>query len=205
MNPSPDPGTRVTLLGRLRTTPDDPATWAEFVAHYGPMILTWGRRWGLQAADAEDVMQTVLLKLARKLREFEYDSSKSFRNWLKTLAHHAWRDHADRQTRPGEGSGDSAILAALDELEARRDLVACLEQEFDQELLREAMARVQLRVAQRTWDAFRLLALENWTGTDAARKLGMNLATVYVARSKVQRMLRDEVGRLESEEDAPGN
>jgi RNA polymerase sigma-70 factor (ECF subfamily) len=71
-----------------------------------------------------------------------------------------------------------------------------LEGAYEQDLLREAMARVQVRVERRTWEAFRLLAVENWSGADAARHLGMKVATVYVARSKVQRMLRDEIARL---------
>jgi RNA polymerase sigma-70 factor (ECF subfamily) len=177
----------------LRHSPADPAAWEEFVAHYGPRILAWCRTWGLQDADAQDVTQTVLLKLVEKLREFEYDPSRSFRAWLKTVTHHVWRDHVERQRRPGRGSGESS---AFDRVEAGQALADCLEEAYEQDLLREAMARVQVRVERRTWEAFRLLAVENWSGADAARHLGMKVATVYVARSKVQRMLRDEIARL---------
>ena len=65
----PDLGTSVTLLGRLRARGSDPAAWAEFVARYEPLITAWGRRWGLQAADASDVTQTVLLRLAERIGE----------------------------------------------------------------------------------------------------------------------------------------
>ena len=193
MGHSSDLHTRATLLGRLRHNPADPAAWEEFVSHYGPRILAWCRTWGLQDADAQDVAQTVLLKLVEKLREFEYDPSRSFRAWLKTVTHHAWRDYVERQSRLGRGSGDSS---ALDRVEAGQALAACLEEAYDQDLLREAMARVQIRVERRTWEAFRLLAVENWPGAEAARHLGMKVATVYVARSKVQRMIRDEIARL---------
>lgn len=190
--------TRVTLLGRLHSTPDDPGAWREFVAYYGPRIHAWCRAWGLQEADAQDVTQVVLLQLASKLRQFKYDPAQSFRGWLKTLAHHAWQDYVERQNRPGQGSGDAAVADVLNRVEARRSLVDCLEEAFDLELLQEAMARVQLRVEERTWEAFRLLAIEQWSGADAARHLGMNVATVFVARSNVQRMLRAEISRLES-------
>ncbi len=49
----------------------------------------------------------------------------------------------------------------------------------------------------RTWDAFRLTALEGLSGAEAAGRLGMKVAAVYVARSEVQKRLRDEVRRLE--------
>src|SRR4051812_7815626 len=84
--------TSVTLLGRLRLEPADGAAWALFVLRYGPLIRSWCRRWGLQDADAEDVAQAVLLRLADKLRTFQYDAARSFRGWLRTIAHHAWCD-----------------------------------------------------------------------------------------------------------------
>jgi hypothetical protein len=55
----------------------------------------------------------------------------------------------------------------------------------------------RLRVEPRTWDAFHLLAIEGRSGAEVARHLEMKVATVFVARSKVQRMLREEVMRLE--------
>ena len=68
--PTDDP-TRITLLHRLRQEPEDPSAWAEFVGRYGEKILDWCRRWRLQEADAQDVSQTVLLRLAVKLRTFD--------------------------------------------------------------------------------------------------------------------------------------
>ncbi|WP_422931395.1 RNA polymerase sigma factor [Singulisphaera sp. PoT] len=189
--------TRASLLGRLHRNPDDPELWKEFVRHYGPSIYAWALRWGVQDADAEDVVQAVLMKLALKLREFVFDPSRSFRGWLKTLAHNAWRDQADRHAGRDRGSGDDAVLLMLDRAEARKSLAECLEESFDLELFREAMDRVRLRVEPKTWEAFRLLAFDGWSGLDAARHLGMKPATVFVARSKVQRMLRDVVAMLE--------
>src|SRR5262245_755298 len=157
---SQDSGTRVTLLGRLRRDPSDPAAWAEFVDHYGAKIYGWCRRWHLQDADAQDVTQAVLLRLAAKLREFTYDPSKSFRAWLRTLTHHAWSDYLEARGRAGLGSGDSNVAQWLQSIEARDDLVRQLEDQFDHEILQEAMTRVRLRIAPQTWEAFRLTALE---------------------------------------------
>src|SRR5262249_4153674 len=88
-----DSGTRVTLLGRLRPDPGDQRAWAEFVEHYGRRVYGWCRRWGLQEADAQDVTQNVLLRLAGKMKEFSYDPARSFRAWLKTVTQHSWSDY----------------------------------------------------------------------------------------------------------------
>src|SRR5262245_38983509 len=92
--------TSVSLLGRLRECPADQAAWAEFVDRYGVMIYAWCRRWKLQDADARDVAQAVLTKLAVKMRTFTYDPSLSFRGWLRTLTQHAWSDFVASRRRP---------------------------------------------------------------------------------------------------------
>jgi RNA polymerase sigma-70 factor (ECF subfamily) len=192
-----DSGTRLTLLGRLRRDPTNEAAWAEFVEHYGGKVYEWCRQWGLQEADAEDVTQNVLLKLAQKMREFTYDHRGSFRAWLKTVTQHAWTDFLRTRGRPGLGSGDSHTEDVLNSAEARQDLDQRLEQEFDRELLEEALVRVRLRVAPQTWEAFRLTALEGLSGAEAAAQVPMQVAQVFVARRRVQKMLREEVAKLE--------
>ena len=66
-----------------------------------------------------------------------------------------------------------------------------------QELLEEALRRVRARVPAQQWDAFRLTALEGKSGAEAAEQIGMLVATVYTAKSKVQKAVREEVRRLE--------
>ncbi len=192
-----DSKTRITLLGRLRRDPTNQATWAEFVEHYGRKVYGWCRKWNLQDADAQDVTQNVLLKLAAKMRDFTYDPSRSFRAWLKTLTHHALSDFQESRRRPGLGSGDSAVDQLLQNMAAGDDLVKHLEEEFDRELLQEAMHRVRLRVAPQTWQAFQLTALDGLSGAEAAARIPMAVAQVFVAKRRVQKMLREEVARLE--------
>ena len=194
----PDARTSLTLLGRLRARGADPAAWAEFVARYQPLLLAWGRRWGLQEADAHDVTQTVLLRLSERLGGFEYDPARSFRGYVKTLARYAWLDLMDLKRRPGaNGSGDTAVLQALDHVAARDDLSEQLADEFDRELYERAAERVRARVEPHTWEAFRLTGLDGLSGADAAGRLKMEVATVFKAKSKVQKMLKDEIQRLQ--------
>jgi len=193
--------TSATLLGRLSRSPRDEQAWNDFVRVYGEQLYHWCRHWGLQDADARDVTQQVLLDLSRRLPTFVYDRSQSFRAWLKTVAHHAWGRFVARRGRPGQGSGDSAVVAVLDSVEARDDLAQRLEKEFDFELLQAAMARVRQRVSPRTWDAFHLLAFGQRSGEEVAAQLGMTADAVYKARSNVLKLLREETARLETGED----
>ena len=190
------PTTRVTLLTQLRHDPSDQAGWDEFVERYGRHIYRWCRQWKLQDADAEDVTQDILVKLIQKLRAFRYDPSRSFRGWLKTVAHHAWRDFEDgRRARGAAGDGHAQDLLLT--LEAREDLARKLEEAFDLELLEAAKVRVRLRVAPHTWEAFRLLALEGVPAAEVAARVRLQVAMVYAVKSKVQKMLQEEIEKLE--------
>jgi RNA polymerase sigma-70 factor (ECF subfamily) len=193
----PVPATSITLLERLRQQPADQAAWAELVRRYGPLVYRWARRWHLQESDAQDVTQAVLVRLAEKMHSFHYDPSGSFRAYLKTLARFAWLDFLQTRKQPGAGSGGSEVLELLASVEAGDDLAQQLHEVFDAEVLAEAQVRVQGRVEPHTWEAFRLTALEGLSGAEAAGRLGMKVATVYKAKSKVQQMLQEEVARLE--------
>jgi RNA polymerase sigma-70 factor (ECF subfamily) len=187
------------LLGRLRQGTTDESAWTEFVRRYGRLIYLWCRRWKLPEFEAEEVTQAVLVRLVEKLRAFDYDPQRSFRAYLKTLTHYAWIDFLQGRKRPDAGSGDTDVAALLSTVEAGDDLAARLQHEFDQELLELAMQRVQLRVETHTWDAFRLTALEGQSGAEAAARLGMKVASLFAARSKVQKLLQEEVRQLQEE------
>jgi len=188
--------TSATLLARLRQVPLDQAAWAEFAERYGRKIYGWCRQWNLQEADAQDVTQDVLVRLAEKMQRFDYDPTRSFRAWLKTIARHAWSDFLRSRKKAG-AAGGSQIWELLQTVEARESLVERLQNEFDRELLEEAMARVQSRVVPRTWRAFELMAFEGCSGAETARALGMKVAAVFIAKSRVQRHLQEELHQLE--------
>jgi RNA polymerase sigma-70 factor (ECF subfamily) len=198
MNHPSAAGTSATLLSILRQETINQQAWGEFVRRYAPLIYRWCRQWRLQEADAQDVTQTILARLVVILRTFDYDATRSFRAYLKTLTGYALRDFLKERSQPGAGSGDSEVLSQLHSVEARDDLFRHLEAEFDRAVLEEAADRVRRRVEPHTWEAFRLTAFEGLSGAEAATRLGLKVATVFKAKSRVQHLLQQEVARLES-------
>jgi DNA-directed RNA polymerase specialized sigma24 family protein len=140
--------------------------------------------------------------LAAKLRTFAYDPSRSFRGWLRTLTEHACSDFFAERERVERASGDTRVLEVLKSAPARADLLARLEEQFDQELMGEALARVRLRVEPKTWEVFRLTVTEGMSGDAVAARLGMRTTAVFKAKSRVLQLVRDEVAQLEQEDKA---
>ncbi len=186
--------TSPSLLGRLRDSPDDQSAWTEFVRRYQPRLLAWCRRWGLQDSDAQEVAKNVMLRLASKLRVLSYDPSLSFRGWLHTIARHAWSDFVtDRRKQAVEGDPSDVLESA----QAREDLEQRLAEVFDLELLEEATSRVKARVEEKTWEAFRRMAMLEEPAAIVSAALSMPIASVFKARSNIQKMLQEEISSLE--------
>jgi RNA polymerase sigma factor (sigma-70 family) len=192
--------TSVTLLQRLRDEPADQSAWEAFVERYSPTIRAWCRRWRLQEEDINEVVQTVLVELASKMRTFSYDPSRSFRGWLWTLTRNTWVDSVADWRRQVPGGGVINPASMLATVEARDDLERQLQEAFDLEVLQRATARVRTMVEPRTWDAFRLTAMEGLSGAEAADRLGMNIGAIYKAKSNVQKRLREQLAALNGTE-----
>jgi len=190
--------TSESLLLRLRYEPGDQAAWARFVDRYGPLIRKWCRERGLDETDVEDVSQDVLARLVTALKGFSYDPTGRFRGWLRTVVLNALSDHLARWRQPARGSGDSRVIEILAFQEAREDLVDRIAKTFDLEILERAMAAVQARVAPHNWQAFVRTVLEGHPVAETALALGLHDGMVYVARCKIQKMLKREIERLES-------
>src|SRR5262249_24846912 len=84
--------TRLSLLERVRSQ-EDHAAWDEFVTLYRPLLLGYVRGQGVQPADAEDVVQDILLRLLRALPTFQLDKAHGrFRTWLWQVTSNALHD-----------------------------------------------------------------------------------------------------------------
>jgi RNA polymerase sigma-70 factor (ECF subfamily) len=189
------PDTSLGLIERLSRERFDEAAWEDFVNRYGTILVGWARRWGAEGNESHDLAQDVMLAMVRQMRDFRYDPSQSFRAWLKTVA---WRALARERLKRRRclSPGDDPPATLTDSMAAREDLLQLLEAQAERELLALAMERVRTRVKPHTWEAFELATSAGLDGAAIARRLGISISSVYVARHNVTRMLREEVTRL---------
>ena len=74
-----------------------------------------------------------------------------------------------------------------------------MQRAFENELLALAMRRVEARVKPSTWEAFRLTAIEDLQGVEAAARLNMEVSNVFVHKHRVMKLLEAEVKILKGE------
>lgn len=74
-----------------------------------------------------------------------------------------------------------------------------IEREYRRQLFRHAAAAVRSEFEEPTWDAFWLTTVEHVSVTDAANQLSKSIGSVYAARSRVMRRLKEKVSQLEAD------
>ena len=182
--------TSVSLLGRLQTSRDD-RSWRRFAELYTPLLLHWCRRAGVTQADADEVAQEVLLAVYEKLSGFERRRDGSFRFWLRTVTFNKCRER-QRRKNPAAPAADSVHwsgvgIAATGEtpLEAA---------EYSDRLVARALQLMQSEFEPNTWKACWEHVVSGKSAAEIGAALGMSEGAVYVAKSRVLRRLREELG-----------
>jgi RNA polymerase sigma-70 factor (ECF subfamily) len=176
----------------------DAKAWRRLEEIYAPLLRSWLRRQGVSDTDADDLVQEVLLAVSRSLPQFEHvGRAGAFRSWLRrTLVFRLrdfWRSRDYRPVAPGGTSWGERLDQLADDGTA-------LSREWDRAHDEFAMSRlleqVRPRFEARTWEAFRRQVLEGERADRVAAELGLSLNSVYVARSRVLKTLRQEAAGL---------
>lgn len=191
--------TRPSLLLRLRD-PRDAEAWRTFVDVYGPLVYGHGRRRGLKHEDAEDVTQKVFARITDAIRAFQYEPETGrFRDWLGTIVRNEINRFLKQTvgTPQGKGGENESGLASL----AAPAADTAWTTEFNARILHVALERCRPRFEAATWTAFERVWLQQTPAAQAAQELGQPIDWVYVAKSRVLKLLAEEVRELAA--DAP--
>lgn len=181
--------TSVSLLHRLRHGAD-PGDWERFVRLYTPLLFSWARRAGAQDADAADLVQDVLTLLFHKLPTFDYDDTRSFRAWLRTVLSNRWRD-ACRRCAAGHERPDTRALESVPAPDEDSE-----EREDRQRIVARALELIRGDFQPHVWQAFWESFTSDRDAAAVAADLGVRVEVVYSAKCRVLRRLREELDGL---------
>ncbi len=172
--------------------PAEQAAWQQFVKLYTPLVCHWARRLGLAGDDVADLVQDVFAVLVEELPRFQYDASKRFRAWLWTLTLNKVQEKRRRRAIPTELASDDA-LSEVTVVEPRDGF---MEREYHEFLAGRALELMQAEFQPTTWKAFWDCAVHDRSAADVGAELGISVAAVYAAKSRVVRRLRQELAGL---------
>ncbi len=181
--------TRYSLIGKLHD-PQNLDAWNEFASIYQPLIFRICRQRGLQYADATDVTQDVMSKVAEAITKFDSKQpGATFRGWLYRVTRNVVIDFLRRRENRNFAGAKTGLLELI---QSEPDAAASREfrLEFQRQIFSVVANEVREEVKPKTWQAFWRTEVEHKPVADVAQELQMNAGGVYVARSRVLAKLR---------------
>ena len=190
------PETRASLILRLQNA-EDMAAWDEFVSLYLPVIGRVAVRRGLQPADADNVAQEVLLRVARSISSWLARADRGpFRAWLRTIARNETVSLLTRQATRPFVQFDSRVDGTAENL-VDHDLDSELDLDYQREVFLWAAEQVREAVAEKTWQAFWLTQIEGLSVAEVAQRLNVRPGHIYFGRSRVMHRLKQIIQQFE--------
>ena len=192
--------TSASLLERVRGA-GDAESWQRLVDVYTPLIRNWLRRQQLIPSEHDDVIQEVLSIIVRKIPTFEHNGRPgAFRAWLRAITVNCLRDFWRSKKAPALPN-DSDVLSRLAELEDPASNMSRLwDEEHDRAVTRRLLELLKPRFKPQTWQAFQRVSLEGADPDAVAAELGITVNAVFIAKSRVMTLLRQEGAGLLLEE-----
>ena len=190
------PDTRQSLLLRL---PDrhDAMAWAEFVTIYEPLIYRLARSKGLQHADAQEVVQEVLVAISRAIDRWDPHGDGRFRDWLFRISRNLVINYLTRRKHRSLASGDSGAAELLATAPAPDQATSqWFELEERRQVFHYCARLLSQSVDGKQWQAFWQTAVQQRSVAEVAKELNMTAGAIYIARSRMMNRLRQEVNRV---------
>jgi len=197
--------TRQSLLSRLKDAGDQ-ESWRVFFETYWRLIYRAAARAGLSDDEAQDVVQDTVLAMVRRMPGFHYDPAKGlFKNWL--LQATQWqivtqlrrrKTHIQSPRPEPRFSARETQTATIEQVAdpAGSALETIWDEEWEDNLLAAALERVKKKIDPKQYQAYDLYVLNEVPASRVARALRINLAQVYLAKHRTNKLLRVEISYL---------
>lgn len=171
------------------------------MAIYEPVIYRLAGRRNIQDAEASEIVQEVLIRVAKAIDRFDPHANGSFRGWLsqttRRVAVDRFRYLQSREQAVGGEQTDPFSKLESDSKNANGSAVNLpldFENEFDHEhrkqLFLHAAGQVKTMVSETTWTAFWETAVNARSAEQVADQLGISPGAVYVAKCRVLKRIR---------------
>lgn len=192
--------TRPSLPGRLRNL-DDRSSWEEFLRTYRPLLYSVSKRAGLTHTEAEDVVQRVVSKVAEKIGAFDYDPKVgSFTGWLLKMTR--WRIIDELRDRiellPSAPPGASGPRTGpAERIAAPPSFDAIWDEEWLAKARDLAEERIRKQAKPRQYQIYDCYVNRQWPVSRVVESLGVSKGQVYLAKTRIGALIRDELKNLE--------
>jgi RNA polymerase sigma factor (sigma-70 family) len=180
-------------------------SWREIYEQFGPAILAYARRGGLNAHSAEDVLQEVMTTVIRcqhQLAAGYIPRLGSFQAWFWGVIRNRVRSvrrEDQKQTPATEAAAPGSEphrLEPRNEPAASDEVASAEEAQWQHSLLAAAMRRMQQRVTARNFTIYQALLQEKSTARELALHYKLEPNAIYAIKHRCEETLLSEARAL---------
>ena len=176
------PTTSKTLLDKIAS--GDEISWDEFYQKYSPIVKALAKFKGLNAADADDICQQVMMQFFKQSKTFKFDPNiAKFRTYFGLIVNSKICSYF-RGSK--ENPTDDMEWIPVDE-----ETETLFMDEWRKTVLKEAEQELKQRVAPETFQAYELYAVQNRPVKKVAEYLDCSENQVYQAKKRCFAMMRE--------------
>lgn len=197
--------TSITLLNSLQAS-NEPTSWDRLVSMYGPLLKTWLQKYEVQASDADDLVQEVLMAVSKDIALFDHNGRPgAFRTWLRGIMVNRLRNFWRARGQNPQAKADSEVARRLAQLDDPSSGMSQLwNKQHDLHVAQQLLVLAEPNFTAETWTAFTRVAIDGERPDAVAREIGISVNAVFIAKSRVLSRLRQEAaGLVETNTDFP--
>jgi RNA polymerase sigma-70 factor (ECF subfamily) len=190
--------TTSTILSDLREF-ENRAAWDRFVQRFRLPIVSFARATGVHPSRCEDVAQETLAAFAQAFRDGSYDRTRGrLSHWLFGIAHRQALKQLRRDSRGAQPAAAHDVAdEAGDAIPDERFLTTMWDMKWEEFVFQKCYEQARTEVEPVTAEAFELVVLRDLAPEDAAARLGVPVKTVYNAKHRLLRRIRELRAGLE--------
>jgi RNA polymerase sigma-70 factor (ECF subfamily) len=176
-------------------------SWNAFFEQFNEYLKTLAHSYKLPSQDVDDVVQEVFISMANYFRENKFDSSKgNIYSWVTTFAKWRMVDIIRRNQRQHKHvtTGDDLLMEM--QPDENQDLDAKLENNYQQKLFVQALKNLGKAHKSKDYMIFCDMHFNQLNNDQLMKKYKVNCGTVYIAKHRMIKKIKEEVSRILCEE-----
>lgn len=194
-----------TLVERLKNL-EDHDSWKAFFETYWKLIYGAALTANLSDADAQEVVQEVIVSVSRNIQTFKADSQHgSFKAWLLEITQRRIADQYRKKQRREDSAGhdrihsdktrvaDQAVDSSLTDIEEH------WEAKYEAAIVESALANMKKNIPPGQYRIFHLAVVRGRPVSEIRESLGVTANMIYLAKHHVTNKVAEEIERLREE------
>ncbi len=175
-------------------------SWQNFYDVYSRLIYGAAITAGLTPSEGEDVVQETVIAVCKAIGKYKYIPEKcAFKTWLHAVTKrqvvNQFRKRLGKgrlvDPLPGERETDTRFDEIPDPASHALDEV--FRREWEQTLVDAACERIKRLVSPDQFQIYDYYVLQGHGTLDTVRALGVSAAKVYIAKTRIGKMVREQV------------